>query len=92
MTNKGSSEVAIAGAPRFKDDAGFKKVAERLMAEIMRRDQEDGAKLAKGIQLAVDKKAPMGLPWGWWVPMVVVGECLPHVGWLMLGGCWVDVG
>ena len=44
---------------RFKDDAGFKKVAERLMAEIMRRDQEDGDKLAKGIQLAIDKKASM---------------------------------
>ena len=26
------------------------------MSEIMKRDQEDGDKLAKGIQLAIDKK------------------------------------
>ena len=48
---------------RFKDDAGFKKVAERLMSEIMKRDQEDGDKLAKGIQLAIDKKVGLGT-WG----------------------------
>ena len=47
----------VSPPPRFKEDAAFKKLAERLMAEIMRRDQEDGDKLAKGIQLAVDKKA-----------------------------------
>ena len=55
---------------RFKDDAGFKKVAERLMAEIMRRDQEDGDKLAKGIQLAIDKKASRSWWYGW-----VMGRC-----------------
>ncbi|CAK9069380.1 unnamed protein product [Durusdinium trenchii] len=51
-----NSVTSAAIIEEFKEDAAFKKLAERLMAEIMRRDQEDGDKLAKGIQLAVDKK------------------------------------
>lgn len=51
-----NSVTSAAIIEAFKEDEGFKKVSERLMAEIMRRDQEDGEKLAKGIQLAVDKK------------------------------------
>ena len=55
----------MGGSGRFKDDAGFKKVAERLMSEIMKRDQEDGDKLAKGIQLAIDKKVGWGTLGTW---------------------------
>ena len=51
-----NSVTSAAIIEEFKSDAAFKQVAERLMKEIMQRDQEDGDKLAKGIQLAVDKK------------------------------------
>mmetsp|Transcript_36561 Transcript_36561/g.85685 ORF Transcript_36561/g.85685 Transcript_36561/m.85685 type:complete len:308 (+) Transcript_36561:45-968(+) len=51
-----NSITSAAIIEEFKSDAAFKQVAERLMKEIMQRDQEDGDKLAKGIQLAVDKK------------------------------------
>ena len=39
----------------YQDDESFKAYAEKLSEDIIRRDQEDGEKLAKGIQLAVDK-------------------------------------
>ncbi|CAE7247123.1 hypothetical protein AK812_SmicGene4990 [Symbiodinium microadriaticum] len=51
-----NSVTSAAIIDEFKSDAAFQQVSERLMKEIMQRDQEDGDKLAKGIQLAVDKK------------------------------------
>jgi len=40
----------------FREDATFITLAERLMNEIIARDNEDGDKLQKGIQIAIDKK------------------------------------
>ena len=78
----------MGGSGRFKDDAGFKKVAERLMSEIMKRDQEDGDKLAKGIQLAIDKKVGWGtLGWAGWGR-----EGFPRFSWKDLGGKLRDMG
>lgn len=39
----------------FSSDACFKKLSQRLTAEIMKRDTEDGEKLANGIRIAVAK-------------------------------------
>ncbi|CAJ1343912.1 unnamed protein product [Effrenium voratum] len=51
-----NSAASAAIIEEFKEDATFKALSERLMKEIVQRDHEDGDKLAKGIQLAVDKK------------------------------------
>mmetsp|Transcript_31935 Transcript_31935/g.74769 ORF Transcript_31935/g.74769 Transcript_31935/m.74769 type:complete len:346 (-) Transcript_31935:200-1237(-) len=52
---KQDSATSTAILEAYKQDEGFKKLSERLTKEIMQRDAEDGDKLAKGIQLAVDK-------------------------------------
>jgi len=52
---KQDSATSQAIIDEFKEDANFRKLSERLMAEIMKRDDEDGEKLAAGIKLAVDK-------------------------------------
>lgn len=51
-----NSVTSAAIIEAFKEDPTFRKLSERLRDEIIARDDEDGEKLAKGIQLAVDKK------------------------------------
>mmetsp|Transcript_96140 Transcript_96140/g.170621 ORF Transcript_96140/g.170621 Transcript_96140/m.170621 type:complete len:775 (-) Transcript_96140:237-2561(-) len=41
---------------QFKEDEKFKLLSERLMREILKRDSDDGEKLANGIKIAVEKK------------------------------------
>lgn len=50
-----SSVTSAAIIEEFKANAAFVKLAERLRDEIMQRDHEDGDKLQKGIQIAIDK-------------------------------------
>lgn len=52
---KQNSETSQAILTAFVDDEAFLKLSARLMKEIMDRDAEDGEKLAKGIEIAVDK-------------------------------------
>lgn len=51
-----NSVTSAAVIEMFKEDEAFRKVSQRLMDEIIARDNEDGDKLQKGIQLALDKK------------------------------------
>ena len=39
----------------FGSDAGFKTLAQREMEQLMKRDDEDGEKIAKGIQISIKK-------------------------------------
>eukprot|EP00931_Biecheleriopsis_adriatica_P090342 TRINITY_DN64343_c0_g1_i1.p1 TRINITY_DN64343_c0_g1~~TRINITY_DN64343_c0_g1_i1.p1 ORF type:complete len:308 (+),score=85.74 TRINITY_DN64343_c0_g1_i1:110-1033(+) len=51
-----NSVTSAAVIEMFREDAAFRNVSKRLMDEIVARDNEDGDKLQKGIQLAIDKK------------------------------------
>mmetsp|Transcript_37755 Transcript_37755/g.87254 ORF Transcript_37755/g.87254 Transcript_37755/m.87254 type:complete len:346 (-) Transcript_37755:191-1228(-) len=53
---KQDSSTSAAVLEAYRQDESFKKLSDRLTKEIMQRDTEDGDKLAKGIQLAVDKE------------------------------------
>lgn len=55
ILKKQNSETSQAILEAYAADPLFQKVSDRLCAEIMKRDQEDGDKLGKGIQMAVDK-------------------------------------
>jgi len=52
---KQDSTTSAAILEAYRSDPTFKKLSDKLTQEIMQRDDEDGDKLAKGIQLAVDK-------------------------------------
>eukprot|EP00747_Dinoflagellata_sp_TGD_P186325 gnl/TRDRNA2_/TRDRNA2_43302_c0_seq1.p1 gnl/TRDRNA2_/TRDRNA2_43302_c0~~gnl/TRDRNA2_/TRDRNA2_43302_c0_seq1.p1 ORF type:complete len:374 (-),score=104.93 gnl/TRDRNA2_/TRDRNA2_43302_c0_seq1:51-1118(-) len=55
VLSKQNSETSQAVLEAYKANPDFQKLSERLCNEIIQRDKEDGDKLAKGIQLAVDK-------------------------------------
>eukprot|EP00747_Dinoflagellata_sp_TGD_P164788 gnl/TRDRNA2_/TRDRNA2_185195_c0_seq1.p1 gnl/TRDRNA2_/TRDRNA2_185195_c0~~gnl/TRDRNA2_/TRDRNA2_185195_c0_seq1.p1 ORF type:complete len:326 (+),score=103.12 gnl/TRDRNA2_/TRDRNA2_185195_c0_seq1:58-978(+) len=52
LQNSVTSAAVIAA---YTGDATFDKLSQRLSAEIIQRDKEDGDQLQKGIQLAIDK-------------------------------------
>jgi len=56
LLEKQDSIMTAAIERSFAADPAFRRVSQRLCDEIIQRDNEDGEKLAKGIQHAVDKK------------------------------------
>jgi len=55
VLQKQDSETSQTILEVYAADPLFQKVSARLCTEIMNRDKEDGEKLGKGIQMAVDK-------------------------------------
>jgi len=52
LQNSATSQAVLEA---YVDNDSFKSVSDRLCKEILQRDAEDGEKLQKGIQLAIDK-------------------------------------
>lgn len=50
-----NSVTSAAIIEAFRENSSFLKLSERLRDEIVQRDNEDGEKLQKGIQIAIDK-------------------------------------
>jgi len=50
-----NSATSAAIIDAFRENPAFVKLSERLRDEIIQRDTEDGEKLQKGIQIAIDK-------------------------------------
>lgn len=56
LLKKQDATTSAAIISKFKSDKGFQKYSQQVTAEIVGRDQEDGDKLQKGIDLAISKK------------------------------------
>jgi len=55
VLSKQNSETSQAILTAYANNPLFQSISDRLTKEIMQRDKEDGDKLGKGIQMAVDK-------------------------------------
>lgn len=56
LLKKQDATTSAAIINTLKSDKGFQKYSQQVTAEIVGRDQEDGDKLQKGIDLAINKK------------------------------------